>query len=215
MPCQGDRAVNYEVAIKIEERILVDPSLALSEEGVELLGNPDLVGQLVVSRAFFESLSDRTRRDELLAFADDYDGDLISRVRERLASDAIEKFDYREVLDSLEGLGEAAADQWVFLATRSWIVSKTEKFFGRLRRAAARVLDVAEETLRRVADGLGSAAFRIAEFAKEHAEGVRVIVGFANPAIAQFLRHLGIPINEADLDLMEESALEIITAYDC
>jgi hypothetical protein len=193
---------------------MVDPSLALTEEGIALFEDEEISRQLTVSRAFAELLDDRERWGELAAFGVVPDERLIFRLRELLEPRWVEKFSYTEIerlseesaairdrlLQDGEPLGDVAADQWVFLVSRSWLLDRTKRFLERLRRAGARVLEVTTQQMGRLVEFVGSNAQRIANLAKAAGKGIEIAIEAAGPVIAALLTQAGVNVDAATLD---------------
>jgi hypothetical protein len=210
-----------------ESRVMIDPSLALTDDGIALFGDERMARGLAVSRSFYEALDDEARWSELEAFGVEVDGERIRRLRQALEPTWIEKFSYedvetltddsRAIRDALlgdgEGLADAAADQWVFLVSRSWLLDKATRFLERVGRAAAQVWELTADEMRRVAEFLGSAARVIASGVKTAARVVEITIQAAGPAVAEALKTLGIHVDEAILRAIEAGA-GLVVEYD-
>jgi len=186
---------------------MIDPSLALTDDGIALFEDEATARELAVSLAFYDALGDESRWVELGAFGVEVDADRIGRLRELIASDLVEKFSYREELESLtnesrvilsalledgEGLGDAAADQWVFLVSRSWLLDKAGRFLERVGRAGARVWELTADQMRRLAEFLGSAAQTVASGLKTPGRVIKLVVEAGGPLLPAALNSLGI-----------------------
>jgi hypothetical protein len=111
--------------------VILDPSVALTQDALAWLEDPELRPSLVISAALWERMLDPEADDEFRAFDVIRDPDLIRRLRAALES--VPRFSYRDVpelpdearavrdalLSSDEPLNEVLADEWVFLQTQS------------------------------------------------------------------------------------------------
>jgi hypothetical protein len=211
-----------------EARVMIDPSLALSDEGIALFEDEATSRTLALSRSFYEALADESRWPEFDAFGVDWDGVRIRRLRQAAEPIWVEKFSYEEVVGTLTddasevlgallndggGLADAAADQWAFLVSHSWLLDKAKRFLERVQRAGAQVWEATAEQMRRIAEFLGGLGPRIANLAKDAARGVEIAIEVGGPALAQALRHHGIPVDERTLQLIENAA-GLVVEYD-
>jgi len=144
------------MAVYVEaDRLMLDVSLFLTEQGVTWLQEQDRIkSRLVVSAAFSEALP-TLPDDVLLRFADRDQRDFLSYAREVLprALEGVERFSYREIrslprthervrrrlLENETVEGEVLADEFVYLVTQSWLLAKTRRMLDELKRAGVRV----------------------------------------------------------------------------
>jgi hypothetical protein len=197
-----------------ESRVMIDPSLALTDEGMALFEDEATARGLAVSQAFYEALADEDRRQDFEAFGVVPDVDQMRRLRGLLEPRWVEKFSYEnlegvpdsavEIHDALledgEALAAIAAEQWVFMVSRSWLLDRSKRFLERIRRAGARAFEWTAEEMRRLIDITGSAAKVIAEAAKFAGHGVEIAIEVAGPAIAALLLAHGLPVSREKLD---------------
>jgi hypothetical protein len=206
---------------------MIDPSLALTDEGIALFEDDEIARQMTVSRAFFELLDDENRWAELEVFGVVPDANVIFRLRRALEPVWVEKFSYAEaeglsveaegirgaLLEDGEPLGEVAADQWAFLVARSWLLDRLRRFLERIRRAGARVIELTSEQMRRLGEFLGNNAKAIANRIKLGGKAVELAIQAGGPSIAAALRNLQIPVDEAELQFIERGAA-LVVEYD-
>jgi hypothetical protein len=204
------------MAQREEVRVMIDPSLALTEEGMALFENEETARGLAVSQAFYDALVDEDRRQDFEAFGVIPAVDQMRRLRGLLEPRWVEKFSYEnleglpnsavEIHDALLGDGEAlaaiAAEQWVFMVSRSWLLDRSKRFLERIRRAGATAFEWTAEEMRRLIDITGSAAKVIAEAAKLVGHGVEIAIEVAGPAIAALLLAHGLHVSKEQLDVI-------------
>src|SRR5579862_309354 len=197
-----------------EMRVMIDPSLALTEEGMALFENEESARGLAVSQAFYDALADPVRLQDFGAFGVIPDVDQIRRLRSLLEPRWVEKFSYEnldglpegaiEIHDALladgEPLAAIAAEQWVFMVSRSWVLDRSTRFLERIGRAGARAFEWTAEEMQRLIEITGSAARVIAEAAKFAGHGVEIAIEVAGPGIAAALMAHGVHVSKEHLD---------------
>jgi hypothetical protein len=146
-------------------RIILDPSILFTEEALGWLEDSELRPFLVVSEALWRRLEDPQASEQLLPYAEG-DPERIAAVRETLASNAIARFSFEEVLgseelpDAARGICEALlrseeefadvlADEWAFLTSQSLaiIAERMRHSLEAFGRAGAEVIEVGREKM--------------------------------------------------------------------
>jgi hypothetical protein len=144
-------------------RLLLDPSILLSERGLSWLeaGGPQGEGGIVVSEAFRSAVRELPRETRSFRPWDDI-GDFTAR-RERLIPllDGVPVFSHRQValpeaaevvryqlLEHDHGaVGEVLADEWSFLQSQSWMATRYRHVLDRFRHSGAIIVEHSKETL--------------------------------------------------------------------
>lgn len=144
------------------ERLMLDPSFALSEDGIGTVRESlELDHPLLLPEAFAEWLRGERSFDPEALIAEEDLGfweERFKELREYHAAGRLPSFfrkearldpDAQEVLFSLqEGNDEAAelwADEWAFLQSNSWLGSKLDRCLDAFERAGATVLKAGRE----------------------------------------------------------------------
>jgi hypothetical protein len=146
---------------------MADPSLLLSPSGMWLPENPEVRDALVISGAFYSALAERQvekltpyftslrtleeQRSVLLPVL----GDLrfFSAHEATDLSDEVTRV-RRNLLDSPNPAAEILADEWVYLATESWLASKRRYVLDKLRVAGAATKEYRERLDMRVVEAM-------------------------------------------------------------
>jgi hypothetical protein len=142
-----------------EERILVDPSLLLTDRGELWVANRSIQDHLLISSAFYNQIFKDSVDLLSSPFLSDEDpdgyGERLARLRD-VIDDGIATYSWREDGDSLgdearsvlEVLlssttsGDVLADEFTFLVTHSWMVTARRYTVGAFNRAGAVVVRV-------------------------------------------------------------------------
>lgn len=141
-----------------EQSVMLDPSLAFSEQGLELMQLADEV-ELVVPRIVTQWVEGGGDIDPSLVLAPE-DAEIfdlhLARIRE--LAPPLRTFDHDEVeldegalmvLDRLRSSDDPAAsvwlDEWAYLQSNSWLMSKVRRCLDAFDAAGAAILEFAEE----------------------------------------------------------------------
>lgn len=141
---------------------MVDPSVLLTRAGLTWFtasvrdGGP-AVRSMIVSESFYWIVNEGPE-DLLLPFVGRRDRELIGFAKDTLRAtlDPIERFSYESIAElppDVEMVRDALlrsarpetniyADQWIYLATQSWMLAKNKAFLSRVQRAGAAVLEL-------------------------------------------------------------------------
>jgi hypothetical protein len=144
------------VATSASEILLLDPSFLFSAGGLASLRDDQVRDGVIVSRTFRRWLSNE-RDLAFPAFVADDDAKAFGKRREQLVGliDGIKSFSYegvdlpdgpqdilRALLNSGNPNAELLADEWAFLQSRSWMVSKLRRPYEAFRDAGATIIEV-------------------------------------------------------------------------
>jgi hypothetical protein len=150
-----------------DEPVMIDPSVLLTEAGLEWfirsVRNGEASRSAVVPDSFYWAVIDGP--DEmLLPFVGRRDREMIGVARDTLRPvlELVERFSYESITalpadvkivrDLLlrNGRPEASifADEWVYLATQSWLIAKSKAFLSRVRHAGADVVEIIPRSTR-------------------------------------------------------------------
>lgn len=140
----------------LADRFMIDPSVLLTAEAIQALHEEGLPSGSVVSKSFYDALG--SGPDELfLPFMMVPDQQLLRRARDELRSllEGAEKYSYHSMeslpeefsrirgnlLEREGAAGRIFADEFVYLATQSWLTSKVRKIGDALKGAGADVVE--------------------------------------------------------------------------
>lgn len=143
---------------------MVDPSLLLSREGIEWLGEDPAARSAIVIPAVFAEWLAGSRDLDLRALIAPEDLQLVDEHRARLTDILadVAVFSYRDavalgpasrsVLDALlsseDPVGELRADEWAFLQSHSSLASKLRRPLDAFRDAGATIVEVGRKAAR-------------------------------------------------------------------
>jgi hypothetical protein len=204
---------------------MIDPSLALTDEGMALFEDEEIARGLAVSNAFYEALANEDRRQDFEVFGVVPDVNQMRRLRALLEPSWIEKFSTEDLgelpdgaaeirarlLDDGEPLAQIAAEQWVFIVSRSWLLDRGRRFVNRVARAGAELIEWSAEKMQWLADMTQTTAKKTAELLKAKGDpAVLIVVAVGGPAIAAFLGAHGAPVDEHTLHSVAEGLAAFI-----
>ena len=136
-----------------QSALMVDPSILVSRRGMDWLeGDSQRRSQIVVSAAFYNALSNPSASQFLRRRLESADGRFtIQRLRNYL--DGVQRFtaDQVQLSDSIELVKATLllrrqydyrifADEWAYLHSQSWMISRSERALKAFLRAGAGVL---------------------------------------------------------------------------
>jgi hypothetical protein len=151
-------AIIDAVYVPTSSPVMIDPSLALSTDGIEWIRDAALTGSLIISSAFARSVADG-QFDILRGFNSTLSEATLDNAASVLGS--LPTFTYsqadglteratgivRSLLESGE-LGEIYADEWAYLATHSWLLDRLGDSGRAFTRAGAVVYTATDGNLR-------------------------------------------------------------------
>lgn len=168
---------------ELESRVILDPSVLLTEEAFTWLADVEMRPSLVISQALVDVLVTPGRWAELVPYGADLGSDMLPRLRNAIGP--ITRFSYREVEDlpdearhirdallSSDGpLHELLADEWVFITSQSIGVlhNDRQRTLDAFRRAGVQVNTVANDVLAR---GLGAIRQRLPRWLARVMKGI-------------------------------------------
>lgn len=150
-----------------DEPVMIDPSVLLTAAGLEWfirsVHDGEATRSVVVPESFYWAVIDGP--DEvLLPFGGRRGHEMIGVARDTLRPvlEPVERFSYESITDLpadvkivrdlllRNGRPEARifADEWVYLATQSWLVAKSKAFLSRVRQAGADVVEIIPRSTR-------------------------------------------------------------------
>jgi hypothetical protein len=160
---------------RAHDRVMADPSLLLSNR--QLFGDPQLARNLIVSKSFATAVA-QGQLERLAPFIppvsvppSGYIDDSLSAWRRSAARRLleIETFSAEEVQELPDDVSavlkrirqlstpaaEILADEWVYLATQSWLASKTQFVLDKIRESGAEVHEYARRSVGLLQEAVG------------------------------------------------------------